>query len=157
VKLTDSEERGRQFTLAVLERLEALGWEIEYAPGGWPRGEIEVWYPDPVTGHAMQFSGWWISWRPVDGVVAYGIGDDIGDPWRATLDTDTGDPVAVATAADRAMHMLWHEEERDLRTKLYKESAQLRALRRDIGALANRVVVTPGMLRTALKSERESW
>lgn len=154
--MSDAEAQ-RQFLFAIMERLEALGWEIEYAPGGWPIGEIEVWYPDPVTGHAMQFSGWWISWRPVDGVVAYGIGDDTGDPWRATFDADTSDPVAVANAADRAMHMLWHEEERDLRAELYAKGAQLRALRHDVGALANRIVVTPGMLRATLKAERKSW
>lgn len=153
----DRAEKRRQFLFAILERLEALGWEIEYAPGGWPRGEIEVWYPDPATGHAMQFSGWWISWRPVNGVVTYGIGDDVGDPWRATFDADTSDPVAVANAADRGMHMLWHEEERAARDELHGKSAQLRALRQDVGALANRIVVTPGMLRAALKSERRSW
>jgi hypothetical protein len=155
--MTDDEAH-LNFVTALLERLEALGWEIEYAPGGWPRGEIEVWYPDPKTGHAMQFSGWWISWRPVNDVVTAGIGDDTMDRlWKATLDADTSDPVAVANAADRAMHMLWHEEERDLRTELYAKSAQLWALRQDVEALANRIVVTPGMLRAALKSERESW
>lgn len=152
------DEAHREFTAALLERLEALGWEIEYAPGGWPSGEIEVWYPDPETGHAMQFSGWWISWRPVDGVVTAGVGDDTMDRrWKATLDADTSDPVAVANAADRAMHMLWHQEEDDLRRELYAKSAQLRALRQDVESMANRIIVTPGMLRAVLKSERKSW
>lgn len=156
--MSENDEARRQFLAALLHRLEALGWEIEYAPGGYPIGEIEAWYPDPATGHAMQFSGWWISWRPVDGVVTYGVGDDTMDRrWRATLDTDTSDPTAVANAADRAMHMLWHEDERALRDELYAKEARHRALRQDVEALAGRIVVTPGMLRAALKSERKSW
>jgi hypothetical protein len=154
---TDTDPEPPQFLDALMARLEELGWEIEYAPGGWPRGEIEVWYPDPKTGHAMQFSGWWISWRPVEDVVSFGIGDDIGDPWRATFDADAADPVAVATAADRAMHKLWHEDERDARDEMYAREARHRAFRRDVEALANRLIVTPGTLRALLKSERESW
>ncbi|BBB01060.1 hypothetical protein RVR_8300 [Actinacidiphila reveromycinica] len=156
--MSDDTHTHGEFLDALLERLEALGWEIEYAPGGWPHGEIEVIYPDPKTGHAMRFSGWWISWRPVDGVVACGVGDDTMDRrWRATLDVDTTDPVAVANAADRAMHLLWHQEDADLREKLYAQEARHRAFRQDVETLANRIVVTPGMLRTVLKSERKSW
>jgi hypothetical protein len=151
--MSDTDETHRKFTFALMEHLEALGWEIEYAPGGWPRGEIEVWYPDPLTGHAMQFSGWWISWRPVDDVVTVGVGDDTMDRrWRATLTADTSDPVAVADAADRAMHKLWHEEDRDLRSKLYAENRQLGQLRDRVRELGYRMLVTPGMLRDALKA-----
>ncbi len=154
--MSDTDETHRQFTFALMERLEALGWEIEYAPGGWPRGDIEVWYPDPKTGDAMQFSGWWISWRPVDGVVTAGVGDDTMDSrWRATLDADTSDP--VATAADRAMHMLWHQEEDGLRRELYAENRRLGQLRERVRELGYRMMVTPGMLRAALKvTEKET-
>ncbi|WP_286329140.1 hypothetical protein [Streptomyces sp. MBT84] len=41
---------------------------------------MEMTFPDPETGNAFQFSGWWLSWRLIDGHVRYGISDDIGNP-----------------------------------------------------------------------------
>ncbi|MET9222338.1 hypothetical protein ABZX65_26740 [Streptomyces sp. NPDC003300] len=151
--MSDAEEAHRLFVAVMLERLEALGWEIEHSYDGYPNGDIEVFWPGPRTGQAMQFSGWWISWRPVEGKLAFGVGDDTMDRrWRQPLDADTTDPVAVANAADRAMHMLWHEDERDLRRELYAENRRLGQLRERVRELAHRMLVTPGQLRDALKS-----
>ncbi|MFJ2630854.1 hypothetical protein ACIO6U_02670 [Streptomyces sp. NPDC087422] len=148
--MSDAEEAHRLFVAVILERLEALGWEIEHSYDGYPNGDIEVFWPDPRTGQAMQFSGWWISWRPVEGKLAFGVGDDTMDlRWRQPLDADTSDP--VANAADRAMHLLWHQEDADLRHQLHQKNYALENLKQRIEALSRRVVVTPGMLRDALK------
>jgi hypothetical protein len=155
--MTDAEtETHRQFIDAVVQRLEALGWEFEWSDVGDSYGYIEVWRPDPDKGYAMRFSGWWISWRLVDGKLGYGVGDDTSDlRWRQSLNADISDPVAVADAADQAMHMLWHVEERDLRAELYAQADRMNRLKQRIEVLAYRVLVTPGQLRDALKSTSE--
>ncbi|MFE5142944.1 hypothetical protein ACFRDV_35730 [Streptomyces fagopyri] len=137
---------------AINEQLEARGWGIEYDSDSY----IEVYFPDPGTGDAMRFSGWWLSWRLVGGQLSYGIGDDTVDlAWRAQLDvpTDAG-PAAVAEAADRAMHLLWHTKDRNLLRKLHEETALLSAMKTRMEELGRRLLVTPGMIRDALKPSR---
>lgn len=134
--------------LALCGHLEALGWEVEYACDGY----LEVWFPDPDTGHSMRFSGWWLSWREVDGQLAFGVGDDTMDlVWRKPLDTPGDDMKAVAAAADRSMHLLWHCDERDALSKLHQEKALLNAMRIRMQEMGRRLLVTPGMVRDALK------
>ncbi|MET7746182.1 hypothetical protein [Streptomyces sp. NPDC005385] len=135
---------------ALCEQLEARGWEIEHRSYSY----VEIYFPDPDTGHAMRFSGWWLSWRRLDGQLAYGVGDDTADlAWRAqlTVEADAG-PATVADAADRAMHLLWHIEDRDASSNLHEETALLRAMQTRMQELGRRLLVTPGMIRDALKS-----
>ncbi|MFJ8006100.1 hypothetical protein [Streptomyces fagopyri] len=135
-------------------QLRARGWEIEHECDCW----IEVYFPDPDTGRAMGFSGWWLSWRLVDGQLAYGVGDDTADlAWRAQLAVgpDAG-PAAVAEAADRAMHLLWHCDERHALSELHQKYSLLSALEIRMQELGRRLVVTPGMIRAALKPSG-SW
>ncbi|MET7944363.1 hypothetical protein [Streptomyces sp. NPDC005302] len=134
---------------ALCEQLEARGWEIEHRSYSY----VEIYFPDPDTGHAMRFSGWWLSWRRLDGQLAYGVGDDTADlAWRAQLAVGSeAGPAAVAEAADRAMHLLWHTEDRDARDKLYEETALLSAMQARMQELGSRLLVTPGMIRDALK------
>lgn len=151
-----SDDLNQQFIAAIVERLEALGWEVEHYYDGYPTGDIEVSRPDPDTGHAMRFSGWWISWRIVDGELGYGVGDDtMGHRWRQKIEADTRSPMAVADAADRVMHMLWHTEERDLRADLYAKVERANRIVERVQALAHRVLVTPGQIRDALKPGKE--
>jgi hypothetical protein len=138
----------------ISDQLEARGWQVEYATDI----EMEVAFPDPDTGHAMRFSGWWLSWRGVGGQLAYGVGDDNADrSWTKRLDLDAeASPEAVAVAADRAMHLLWHCEERDLARRLYEENSLLSAMKVRMQELGRRLLVTPGMIRDALKPSG-SW
>ncbi len=139
---------------AIGDQLEARGWFIEHPDISY----IEVNFPDPDTGHAMRFSGWWLSWRLVDGQLAYGVGDDtMGLAWRVRLDLPTGaTPEAVAVAADRAMHLLWHCDQRDALSELHQKYALLSALEIRMQELGRRLMVTPGMIRAALKPSG-SW
>jgi hypothetical protein len=140
--------------LALCGHLEALGWEVEHVCDEY----IEIWFPDPDTGHAMRFSGRWLSWREVDGHLAFGVGDDTADlKWRKRLDLDgpPDDLKAVAAAADRAMHLLWHCDERDNSSKMYAKNTLLRAMEIRMTELGRRLVVTPGMIRDALKPSGE--
>lgn len=139
---------------AISDQLEARGWYIEHPDISY----IEVSFPDPDTGHAMRFSGWWLSWRLVDGQLAYGVGDDTaGLAWRVRLDLPAdAAPEAVAVAADRAMHLLWHCEERDLAHELYEKDRLLKAMEMRMKELGRRLLVTPGMIRDALKPSG-SW
>lgn len=139
---------------AIADQLEARGWDPEYITDF----EIKMTFPDPGTGHAMRFSEFWLSWRLVDGRLAFGIGDDYGAPertrldWRARLGIDAdAAPEAVALAADRAMHWLWHCDERDALRELHEENRQLSAMKSRMAELGRRMVVTPGMIRDALK------
>lgn len=142
----------QQFIEAITERLESLGWEIEYYNDGY----IEVSRPDPKSGETMRFSGWWISWRVVEGRIGWGVGDDTMDlRWRQPLDVDLSYPREIADAADRAMHMLWHTEERDLRADLYAKVEKANRIMERVQALAQRVLVTPGQIRDALKPGKE--
>jgi hypothetical protein len=139
--------------LALSDQLEALGWDPEYVTDS----EIKMTFPDPGTGHAMRLSEFWLSWRLVEGQCAYGIGDDIGDPWRAQLDVDTeATPETVAAAADRAMHLLWHCDERALIRELQKRNSELGAMEMRMKGLGRRLVVTPGMILDALEPSG-SW
>ncbi|MFG3043554.1 hypothetical protein ACGFZR_01325 [Streptomyces sp. NPDC048241] len=135
-------------TQAIADRLEARGWRAEYVTNT----EMELTFPDPDTGHAMRFSGWWLSWRLVDGGIAYGIGDYNGDPWRQQLDLalDASAEV-VAEAADQAMHLLWHLDDRNNSRKLHEDNRLLRALEMRATELGRRLLVTQGMIRSALK------
>ena len=148
VRLPDTTVQG------ICDRLENLGWFIEHPDISY----IEVNFPDPDTGHAMRFSGWWLSWRLVDGKLAYGVGDDTGDlRWRVQLDVGEGAGLdVVAAAADRAMHLLWHREERDALHELHKKYGLLRAMEFRMQELGRRLMVTPGMIRDALKPN-QSW
>lgn len=143
---------------AICNALAALGWEIDHNYNGNSIGDIEVWWPDPDTGHAMRFSGWWLSWRMVDGALAYGVGDDTADrAWRKSLDLGAApSPEAVAAAADRAMHLLWHCEERDALSELHEKYMLLSAMETRMQELGRRMLVTPGMIRDALKPSG-SW
>jgi hypothetical protein len=133
---------------AIADQLEARGWDPEYVTDV----EIKMTFPDPDTGHAMRFSEFWLSWRLVDGQVAFGVADDVGDPWRTQLDLPAdAAPEAVAVAADRAMHLLWHCDERDHSNEMYTKNTPLRAMEIRMQELGRRLVVTPGMIRDALK------
>lgn len=134
---------------AICDSLEGFGWYIEHPDLSY----IEVNFPDPDTGHAMRFSGWWLSWREVDGQLAYGVGDDTaGLVWRRSLDVAAdATPETVAAAADRAMHLLWHLEDRDLHDSKRAELGQLREMSRQVHLLGFRVFVAPGMLRDLWK------
>lgn len=137
---------------AISDQLEARGWEAEYVTDT----EMELTFPDPEIGNAMRFSGWWLAWRLIDGHVGYGISDDIGNPWLTRLDVpNDAPPEAVAVAADQAMHLLWHLAERDDSRKMQVSLGRLRSLEARIEDLASRLVVTPSMLRNALKAARE--
>lgn len=142
-----------EYFAAICDALTALGWEVDHTYNGDSIGDIEVWWPDPATGHAMQFSGWWLSWRLVDGHLAYGVGDDTADrSWRKRLDVDAvAAPEAVAAVADRAMHLLWHCDERDALRELHQKYSLLSALEFRMQELGRRLMVTPGMIRDALK------
>ncbi|WP_369043484.1 hypothetical protein [Streptomyces sp. Midd1] len=139
---------------AINEQLEARGWQVEYDCDSY----VEVYFPDPDTGHAMRFSGWWLSWRVVDGQLAYGVGDDTaGLAWRARLELGAAaGPRAVAEAADRAMHLLWHREDAEARAKLHEETRLLSAMEQRMTELGRRFLVTPAAIRQALKPS-ESW
>lgn len=134
---------------ALCEQLEARGWEIEHESDSY----VEVYFPDPYTRHAMRFSGWWLSWRRLDGQLAYGIGDDTADlAWwtQLAVDADAG-PATVAEAADRAMHLLWHREDAGAYSRLHEERRLLSAMEQRMTELGRRLLVTPGMIREALK------
>jgi hypothetical protein len=133
---------------ALCAALTARGWEVEWTTDSY----VEVWFPDPETGSAMRFSGWWLSWRLVDGRLRYGIGDDTTDlAWRTELQVpDEAAPDTVAEAADRAMHLLWHCDARDTLSTLYRERSRQWAVEDRMRALSRRLVVTPGMIRDAL-------
>ncbi|MFE5140337.1 hypothetical protein ACFRDV_22115 [Streptomyces fagopyri] len=138
---------------AISEQLEARGWAPEYVTDA----EIKMTFPDPRTGIAMGYSEFWLSWRLVDGQITYGIADDIGDDWRRELEvTDAMAPGAVAEAADRVMHLLWHCDERDALRELHQKCSLLSALEFRMQELGRRLMVTPGMIRNALKPS-ESW
>ncbi|MFI1535550.1 hypothetical protein [Streptomyces anandii] len=138
---------------AISDALESHGWQVEYSTDT----EMEIVFPDPRTGHAMRFSGWWLSWRLVDGQLAYGIGDDNGAPWRQRLDIAANAAAGVvAAAADRAMHLLWHLDAQEHAHKLHRQSDLLRAMEMRMEELGRRLVVTPGMVRSALKPSG-SW
>lgn len=133
---------------AISDHLEALGWDPEYVTDS----EIKMTFPDPDTGFAMRFSEFWLSWRLIDGQLTFGIGDDMGDPWRRQLDVAAdAAPRIVAEAADRTMHLLWHCDDRDALRKLHTENQLLYALQQRMKELGRRIVVTPGMIRDALK------
>lgn len=134
---------------AITDHLEGLGWFIEHVDLSY----IEVNFPDPETGHAMGFSGWWLSWRLVDGQLSYGVGDDTMDlRWRTRLNVESdADPETVAAAADRAMHLLWHCDDRDARHELHEKNSLLSAMQVRMAELGRRMLVTPGMIRDALK------
>lgn len=141
-------------TQALSDRLAALGWDPEYVTDV----EIKMTFPDPSTGHAMRFSEFWLSWRMVDGRLAFGIGDDYGAPERTRLDWRTrlgieadAPPETVAVAADRAMHWLWHCDERDCVRELHEKNSLLGAMEMRMKDLGRRLLVTPGMIRGALK------
>jgi hypothetical protein len=139
---------------AISDQLGARGWDPEYVTDS----TIKMTFPAPDTGHAMRFSEFWLSWRLIDGQLAFGIGDDYGAPertrldWRTRLDIE-GDATTetVAMAADRAMHLLWHCDERDALRKLHQENALLSAMKTRMQELGRRLMVTPGMIRDALK------
>lgn len=139
---------------ALSDQLEARGWDPEYVTDS----EIKMTFPDPSTGFAMQFSEFWLSWRLVDGRLAFGVGDDYGAPertrldWRTRLDVGAdASPAIVAAAADHAMHLLWHFDARDALRELHQENALLSAMRTRMQELGRRLMVTPGMIRDALK------
>jgi hypothetical protein len=134
---------------AMRAALTARGWEVEWTTDSY----IEVWFPAPDTGSAMRFSGRWLSWRLVDGQLRYGVGDDTADlRWRAELQLpDPAGPEAVADAADRAMHLLWHCDARDALRDAARERSQHWAMADRMRSLANRTLVTPGMIRKALE------
>jgi len=139
---------------AISDQLEARGWDPEYVTDS----EIKMTFPDPDTGHAMRFSEFWLSWRLVDGRLAFGIGDDYGAhgrtrlDWRTRLDTETdAPPETVAEAADRAMHLLWHCDERAALRELHQKYMLLSAMKTRMQELGCRLLVTPGMIRDALK------
>lgn len=144
---------------ALSDQLEARGWDPEYVTDS----EIKLTFPDPGTGHAMRFSEFWLTWRLVDGRLAFGVGDDYGAPertrldWRTRLDVAAdAPPETVALAADRAMHLLWHLDERDALRELHEENRLLSAMKTRIQELGRRMLVTPGMIRDALKPSG-SW
>lgn len=154
--MTDTYVRLPDETLQAIEdHLRAHGWDPEYVT----EYEIKMTFPDPTTGHAMQFSEFWLSWRMVDGQLAFGIGDDYGAPertrldWRTRLDIDAdAPPEAVADAADRAMHLLWHFDERAARRELHERIRLMSDMERRMQELGRRMLVTPAMVRDALKS-----
>lgn len=140
---------------AIADQLEACGWDPEYVTDS----EIKVTFLDPDTGFAMWFSEFWLSWRMVDGRLTFGVGDDYGASagrtrldWRTRFDVG-GDasPEAVAVAADRAMHLLWHFDERDALRELHEKYRLLSAMQTRMQELGRRMLVTPGMIRDALK------
>lgn len=144
---------------AISDQLEAQGWDPEYVT----EYEIKMTFPDRATGHAVQFSEFWLSWHMVDGRLAFGVGDDYGASegrtrldWRAPLDIEAdASPQAVAVAADRAMHWLWHCDERASRRELHEKIRLLSDMQRRMQELGRRMLVTPAMIRDALKpSER---
>lgn len=144
---------------SLTDALEALGWDPEYVTDT----EIMMTFPDPGTGHAMRFSEFWLSWRLVDGHLVFGIGDDYGAPertrldWRTRLDIEAdAPPETVALAADRAMHLLWHFDARDALRELHQKYLLLSAMQTRIQELGSRMLVTPGMIRDALKPSG-SW
>lgn len=139
---------------AIADQLEAHGWDPEYVTDV----EIKMTFPDPSTGHAMRFSEFWLSWRLVDGRLAFGVGDDYGAPertrldWRTRLDVEAdASPEVVAAAAGRAMHLLWHCDERDALRELHEKYMLLSAMQTRMQNLGRRLMVTPGMIRDALK------
>ena len=139
---------------AIEDQLRAHGWDPEYVT----EYEIKTTFPDPATGHAMQFSEFWLSWRQVDGRLAFGVGDDYGAPertrldWRTCLDVGAdAAPQAVAGAANRAMHWLWHCDERAARRELHEQIRLLSDLKARMQELGRRMLVTPSMIRDALK------
>ncbi|GAA1065195.1 hypothetical protein [Streptomyces asiaticus] len=135
-------------TLAIADQMRVLGWDPEYVTDS----EIKMTFPDPDTERAMRFSEFWLSWRLIDGRLTYGVGDDIGDPWRKQLDVDAdASPEAVAVAADRVMHLLWHFDERDALSELHQKYMLLSAMQIRMQELGRRMLVTPGMIRDALK------
>lgn len=144
----------------ISDQLEARGWDPEYVTDS----EIKMTFPDPDTGHAMRFSEFWLSWHLVVGRLAFGIGDDYGAAagrtrldWRIGLDVEAGaTPEAVAAAADRAMHLLWHCDERDALRELHEKYRLLSAMQIRMQGLGRRLLVTPGMIRDALKPSG-SW
>lgn len=138
----------------ISDQLEAHGWDPEYVTDF----EIKMTFPDPSTGHAMRFSEFWLSWHLVDGRLAFGIGDDYGAPertrldWRVPLGIEAdAPPEAVAVAADRAMHLLWHCDQRDALSELHQKYMLLSAMETRMQELGRRMLVTPGMIRDALK------
>ncbi|MFJ2719387.1 hypothetical protein [Streptomyces sp. NPDC087437] len=138
---------------AISGALEAKGWQVEYATDS----EMEIVFPDPQTGHAMRFSEWWLSWALINGRLTYGIGDDHGDPWRKQLDIHADATAAVvAAAADRAMHLLWHLDAQEHTRKVEQKNGLLSAMEMRMAELGRRLVVTPGMVRSALK-ESNAW
>ncbi|MER8030713.1 hypothetical protein ABTZ78_17340 [Streptomyces bauhiniae] len=140
-------------TQAIADRLEARGWTAEYVTDT----EMELTYPAPDTGLPMRFSGWWLSWRLVDGRLTYGIADYNGNPWRRQLDIARDAPAdVVAEAADRAMHLLWHLDDRTNSLDLHEENRLLRAMEMRMTELGRRFLVTPGAIRAALKPSG-SW
>ncbi|MFE2486038.1 hypothetical protein ACFXGR_22610 [Streptomyces mirabilis] len=138
---------------AISVQLQAHGWDPEYVTDS----DIKMTFPDPSTGYAMRFSEFWLSWRLVDEDLAYGVADDVGDPWRARLDTDAeATPRSVAAAANRAMHLLWHCDERDALRELHEKYMLRGAMEMRMQELGRRMLVTPGMIRDALKPSG-SW
>ncbi|MFI5880831.1 hypothetical protein [Streptomyces sp. NPDC051554] len=143
---------------AIADQLEARGWDPEYVTDV----EIKTTFPDPSTGHAM--SEFWLSWHLVDGRLAFGVGDDYGASagrtrldWRAPLGIEAdAPPEAVAGAADRAMHWLWHCDQRDALSELHDKYMLLSAMETRMQELGRRMLVTPGMIRDALKPSG-SW
>ncbi|MGY5047342.1 hypothetical protein ACWDE0_17130 [Streptomyces sp. 900105755] len=139
---------------ALSDQLEACGWDSEYVTDS----EIKMTFPDSATGFAMRFSEFWLSWRLVEGRLAFGVGDDYGAPertrldWRTRLDVEAdASPEVLAAAADRAMHWLWHCDERDALRELHGKYMLLGAMETRVQERGRRLVVTPGMIRDVLK------
>jgi hypothetical protein len=145
---------------AISVQLQAHGWDPEYVTDV----EIKMTFPDPATGHAMRFSEFWLSWHLVDGRLAFGVGDDYGASagrtrldWRAPLGIEAdATPEVVAAAADRAMHLLWHCDQRDALNELHDKYMLRGAMEARMQELGRRMLVTPGMIRDALKPSG-SW
>ncbi|MDT0435631.1 MULTISPECIES: hypothetical protein [Streptomyces] len=145
--LTPAVHHQEDFLGRLSTTLEGRGWDPEYVTNS----EAKITFPDPETSHPMRFSEFWLSWRLDRGYTAYGVGDDIGSPWRARLLVDPdASPETVAAAADQEMHLLWHcDQQRSLRD-LSERNRLLSAMEVRMMELGRRLIVTPRAIRAAL-------
>lgn len=136
----------------LIAELEALGWDVEYAPAH----ELKIGRRDPATGKDASFCGAWMSWRMLDGAVVYGVGPERDPHDILALNGPTDDAKAVAAAADRAMHALWHKEQDEQIARLGAQNAKLSTLTARLGRLTRFPLVTSRQIRAVLAEAKKA-
>jgi hypothetical protein len=142
----------RDLLFAIEDELKVLGWDVEYLTGY----EAKIGRRDPATDKDTSFGIVWMSWRKVDGVTVYGVGEDRDPHDILVLRGPADDPKVVAAAADQFMHSLWHQGQDEYISRLGAQNAKLSVLTSRLGRLARFPLVTSGQILAALAEAKKT-